>query len=92
MNLILVSNGSLGHVENARKHLCFPGYQPDPKELQKLQEVEKHLNKCTDCRRVRDWGGALRESDAAIVSGADSCPQVKPNCFVTNLILCFSDH
>ncbi|XP_024967584.1 TPR repeat-containing thioredoxin TTL1-like [Cynara cardunculus var. scolymus] len=67
---------SLGQVENARRHLCFPGYQPDPKELQKLQEVEKHLNKCTDCRRVRDWGGTLRESDAAISSGADSCPQL----------------
>ncbi|KAI3769318.1 hypothetical protein L6452_00419 [Arctium lappa] len=67
---------SLGQVENARRHLCVQGYQPDPKELQKLQEVEKHLNKCTNCRRVRDWGGALRESDAAISSGADYCPQL----------------
>ncbi|CAH1449972.1 unnamed protein product [Lactuca virosa] len=67
---------SLGQVENARTHLYFPGYQPDPKELQKLQLVEKHLSKCTDCRRVRDWVGVLRESDAAISSGADTCPQL----------------
>lgn len=68
---------SLGQVENARRHLYFQGYQPEPNEVQKLEIVEKHLNKCTDCRRVRDWGGVLRESEAAISSGADYCPQVK---------------
>ncbi|KAM0062507.1 putative tetratricopeptide-like helical domain superfamily, Thioredoxin domain-containing protein [Helianthus debilis subsp. tardiflorus] len=64
---------SLGQVENARKHLCYPGSQPDPNELKKLQTVEKHLNKCADLRLVRDWNGVLRESDAAIASGADAC-------------------
>nr|GEY16725.1 TPR repeat-containing thioredoxin TTL1-like [Tanacetum cinerariifolium] len=67
---------SLGQVESARKHLYFPGYQPDPKEVQKLQVVEKHLSKCTDSRRVRDWSGVLRESEAAISSGTDACPQL----------------
>ncbi|PWA84673.1 Tetratricopeptide-like helical [Artemisia annua] len=67
---------SLGQVESARKHLYFPGYQPDPKEVQKLQVVEKRLSKCTDSRRVRDWSGVLRESEAAILSGADACPQL----------------
>ncbi|KAI3716221.1 hypothetical protein L6452_23407 [Arctium lappa] len=67
---------SLGQVENARKHLCFPGHQLDPNELRKLQAVEKHLSKCTDLRRVRDWSGVLRESDAAIASGADACSQL----------------
>ncbi|KAJ0500552.1 putative tetratricopeptide-like helical domain superfamily, Thioredoxin domain-containing protein [Helianthus annuus] len=67
---------SLGQVENARRHLYFKGYQPDPNEAQKLQVVEKHLNKCTDLRRVRDWGNVLKESDAAIVSGADACAQL----------------
>ncbi|XAR56475.1 hypothetical protein NMG60_11036981 [Bertholletia excelsa] len=42
----------LGQVENARRHLCFPGYQPDANELQKLQAVEMHLSKCTDARRI----------------------------------------
>ncbi|GLU18078.1 hypothetical protein SLE2022_343980 [Rubroshorea leprosula] len=66
----------LGQVENARKHLYFPGKQPDPAELYKLQAVEKHLNKCTDARRIRDWKSALRESEAAVASGADFCPQL----------------
>lgn len=67
---------SLGQVENAKKHLCFPGSQPNPNELQKLQTVEKHLNKCTDLRRVRDWSGVLTETDYAIASGADACSQL----------------
>lgn len=67
---------SLGLVENARKHLCFPGSQPDPNELRKLQAVEKHLSKCTDLRRIQDWSAVLREADAAIASGADVCSQL----------------
>ncbi|KAL2472788.1 TPR repeat-containing thioredoxin TTL1 [Forsythia ovata] len=67
---------SLGQVENARKHLCFPGHQPDPVELLKLQTVEKHLSRCTDARSVGDWRSTLREVDAAIASGADASPQL----------------
>ncbi|KAL4580415.1 hypothetical protein LXL04_016607 [Taraxacum kok-saghyz] len=67
---------SLGQVENARKHLYFPGYQPDPNELMKLEAVSKHLNNCMNYRKVCDWTSVLRECDAAIVSGADSCIQL----------------
>ncbi|CAK9151691.1 unnamed protein product [Ilex paraguariensis] len=67
---------SLGQVENARKHLCLTGHHPDPGEFQKLQAVEKHLNRCVDARRVGDWRSALREGDATIASGADSSPQL----------------
>lgn len=63
-------------MENARRHLYFPGFQADPNELKKLQAVEKHLNKCTNYRKVCDWGNVLNECDAAIDSGADSCLQV----------------
>lgn len=66
----------VGQVENARKHLCFPGQPQDSTELQKLQAVEKHLSKCTDTRRIRDWKSALRETDAAIAAGADFSPQL----------------
>ncbi|KAG2681705.1 hypothetical protein I3760_11G156500 [Carya illinoinensis] len=66
----------LGQVENARRHLCIPGVQPDPDELQKLQAVEKHLIKCTDSRRINDWKSALREVDATIAAGADFSPQL----------------
>ncbi|KAL3508757.1 hypothetical protein ACH5RR_028158 [Cinchona calisaya] len=67
---------SLGQVENARRHLCLPGHQTDPIELQKLQAVEKHLSRCTDARRVGDWKSTLTEAEAAIASGADVCPQL----------------
>ncbi|XP_047955521.1 TPR repeat-containing thioredoxin TTL1-like [Salvia hispanica] len=66
---------SLGHIENARKHICFIGHQPDPVELQKLQSVEKHMSKCTAARRGGDWRSMLREVEAAIASGADASPQ-----------------
>ncbi|PON32995.1 N-terminal acetyltransferase A, auxiliary subunit [Parasponia andersonii] len=66
----------LGQVENARRHLTLPALQPDPAEFQKLQALEKHLNKCTDARRIHDWKSVLRECDAAIASGADHCPQL----------------
>ncbi|XP_022862801.1 TPR repeat-containing thioredoxin TTL1-like [Olea europaea var. sylvestris] len=67
---------NLGQVENARKHLCFPGHQPEPIELLRLQTVEKHLSRCTDSRSVGDWRCTLREVDAAIASGADASPQL----------------
>jgi len=75
VNKILKCN-RLGQVEDARKHLCYPGLHPDPAELQKLQIVEKHINKCGDVRRIRDWNSVLREVDAAVAAGADSCVQV----------------
>lgn len=64
-------------MENARKHLCFPGVQPDPSELQRLQVVERHISRCGDARRVGDWRSALKEADAAISGGADSSPQAR---------------
>ncbi|KAB2071877.1 hypothetical protein ES319_A08G253500v1 [Gossypium barbadense] len=66
----------VGQVENARKHLCLLEQPQDQTELQKLQAVEKHLCKCTDARRIRDWKSALRETDAAIATGADFSPQL----------------
>ncbi|KAG8086555.1 hypothetical protein GUJ93_ZPchr0010g9497 [Zizania palustris] len=63
-----------GMVERARKHFMLAGQanQSDPAELQRLQEVERHLGRCMDARKIRDWKSALREADASIVSGADS--------------------
>ncbi|KAL5565071.1 hypothetical protein UlMin_028235 [Ulmus minor] len=66
----------LGQVDKARRHLSSLGLQQDSAESQKLQALEKHLNKCTDAHRVGDWKSVLRESDAAIAAGADYCPQL----------------
>ncbi|XP_051125723.1 TPR repeat-containing thioredoxin TTL1-like [Andrographis paniculata] len=67
---------SLGQVEDARKHICLPGYKPDPTEMHKLEYIDKHLKRCADARRLGDWRSALREVDAAIASGANASPQL----------------
>ncbi|AQK86817.1 hypothetical protein ZEAMMB73_Zm00001d038524 [Zea mays] len=36
-------------------------------------QVEKHFGRCLDARKAGDWKSVLRESDAAIAAGADSC-------------------
>ncbi|PKU67378.1 TPR repeat-containing thioredoxin TTL1 [Dendrobium catenatum] len=64
----------LGLVEHAQRHLFLAGPQPDLAEMQKLQMVEKHLERCTDARRMGDWKSALREADAAVTAGTDSSP------------------
>ncbi|KAG8045701.1 hypothetical protein GUJ93_ZPchr0008g12097 [Zizania palustris] len=61
----------LGHIEDAQRHLSLATPQPDLLELHRLQTVEKHLGRCMDARKVGDWKSVLRESDAAIASGAD---------------------
>ncbi|KAE8720409.1 Inactive TPR repeat-containing thioredoxin TTL3 [Hibiscus syriacus] len=62
----------LGLPDNARHHLCLPGQHSDPAELQKLQLLEIHINRCADARKIGDWKTAVREIDAAIAVGADS--------------------
>ncbi|KAF8007840.1 hypothetical protein BT93_K1737 [Corymbia citriodora subsp. variegata] len=64
----------LGQVENARRHLCYPGQLPDPCELSKLQSLERHLNLCVESRKIGDWKNAVKESDAAMEAGAKSSP------------------
>ncbi|XP_073054562.1 TPR repeat-containing thioredoxin TTL1-like [Primulina eburnea] len=66
----------LGQVENAKKHISFPGNQSDPIEMQMLESVEKHLSRCADSRKVGDWISTLREADAVIASGVDAAPQL----------------
>ncbi|KAH7420700.1 hypothetical protein KP509_13G017700 [Ceratopteris richardii] len=45
-------------------------------ELQQVEQVKMHISKCIEMRKAAHWKSVLRESDAAIVSGADSAPQV----------------
>ena len=61
-------------VEKARRQLTLAGNvnQSDPADWQKLNEVESHLGKCMDLRRIRDLKSILREADATIANGADS--------------------
>lgn len=65
----------LGQVERAYHHLSH-GQHNDLTEKQKLQTLEKHINRCADARKIGDWKGVLRECEAAMLSGAVSSPQV----------------
>ncbi|KAI3855326.1 hypothetical protein MKX03_026979, partial [Papaver bracteatum] len=65
-----------GQVENARRHLTFPGQKSDPSKLQKVQEIEIHFTKCANARKISDWESVFQECNAAIASGVDISPQL----------------
>lgn len=64
-------------MDNAGIHLYSVEEPLDPTVVKMLQQVDKHLNKCTYARRRGEWSIVLTEVSAAIASGADSSPQVK---------------
>ncbi|CAD5323107.1 unnamed protein product [Arabidopsis thaliana] len=66
----------LGYVDNAGIHLYSVEEPLDPTVVKMLQQVDKHLNKCTYARRRGEWSIVLTEVSAAIASGADSSPQL----------------
>ncbi|CAM6020557.1 unnamed protein product [Sphagnum balticum] len=66
----------LGRVERAKKILKACGSQLDSGDIQRLEKIEKHLLKCLEAKRASDWNTIVRESEAAMVSGADSAPQI----------------
>lgn len=61
-------------IEKARRHFTQARHlhESDPADWEKLQDVEMHLGRSTDARKIGDWKSALREADAAIAAGADS--------------------
>ncbi|KAI3818813.1 hypothetical protein L1987_12634 [Smallanthus sonchifolius] len=65
----------LGQVDRAYHHLSH-GQHNDLTERQKLQTLEKHINRCANARKIGDWKGVLRECEAAMLTGAVSSPQI----------------
>ncbi|KAL8249243.1 hypothetical protein R6Q59_006111 [Mikania micrantha] len=65
----------LGQVDQAYHHLTH-GQHNDLTELQKLQDLEKHISRCSNARKISDWKGVLRECEAAMLTGAVSSPQI----------------
>lgn len=66
----------LGRIQSAKKHVKLSGQQSDIGELQRIARVERHVTKCLEARKSGDWEAVMRESDAAVVAGADSAPQL----------------
>ncbi|KAH9296203.1 hypothetical protein KI387_039791, partial [Taxus chinensis] len=65
----------LGEIENAKTHVKIAGQLPDRSDMQTVRAVEVHLINCTESRKIGDWSSVLRESNGAIMAGADSAPQ-----------------
>lgn len=65
----------LGRVERARK-LLKSSEHIDPGDIQKVDRIEKHLSKCMEARRASEWNTVVKESEAAVLAGADSASQV----------------
>ncbi|CAM6038647.1 unnamed protein product [Sphagnum compactum] len=66
----------LGRFDGARNHFRIAGQQTDLSDMQRLEKVEKHLAKCLVARKSCDWNSVIRESDAAVVAGADCASKV----------------
>ncbi|KAH7415047.1 hypothetical protein KP509_14G024900 [Ceratopteris richardii] len=66
----------LGMIKNAEQHLNNTGQHIGLVEKQRLQTVECHIAKCIKARESGDWHTVIKESDAAVVMGADSAPQI----------------
>jgi hypothetical protein len=81
LKCLLSHSCRLGMIEKARRHLTQARHlhDSDPADWEKLQDVEMHLGRSTDARKIGDWKSSLREADAAIAAGADSSQLVKPS-------------
>ncbi|KAI5055406.1 hypothetical protein GOP47_0028927 [Adiantum capillus-veneris] len=66
----------LGLVESSKRHFQSAGQQTSIQELQQVEQVKMQISRCIEMRKVANWKLVIRESDAAVVAGADSAPQV----------------
>ncbi|XP_043710697.1 inactive TPR repeat-containing thioredoxin TTL3-like [Telopea speciosissima] len=66
----------LGEPEKALNQYKQSGPEASFDDYAKVQQVQKHVNRCNEARRMKDWQTLLKESRSAISSGADSALQV----------------
>lgn len=66
----------LGEAEKATYHYKHSGSLIEREDIAKAEAVQKHLNRCNEARKLKDWDGLLKETQYAISFGADSAPPV----------------
>ncbi|KAI9200561.1 hypothetical protein LWI28_009808 [Acer negundo] len=66
----------LGEAERASYHYKNSGSLVEKEDIARAEAVQKHLIRCNEARKLRDWSGLLKETQYAITFGADSAPQV----------------
>ncbi|MCO5567593.1 hypothetical protein L7F22_021287 [Adiantum nelumboides] len=74
--LVILGNLRLGLVESSKQHFQSAGQQISAQDLQQGEQVKMQISKCIEMRKVANWKLVIRESDAAVIAGADSAPQV----------------
>ncbi|KAJ6685548.1 TPR REPEAT-CONTAINING THIOREDOXIN [Salix purpurea] len=67
----------LGETEKALYHYKQSDTDTDSKEVARAQALQKHLNRCTEARKLKEWNRLLSETEFSISSGADSVPQAE---------------
>ncbi|XP_027149358.1 inactive TPR repeat-containing thioredoxin TTL3-like [Coffea eugenioides] len=66
----------LGEAGKAIDHFEKSGRKASSKDISNAENLETHLNRCSGARRRKDWETLLNHSQAAILMGADSAPQI----------------
>uniref|UniRef100_A0A7N0T750 Uncharacterized protein n=1 Tax=Kalanchoe fedtschenkoi TaxID=63787 RepID=A0A7N0T750_KALFE len=76
---------ALGHIleavlecreaqDRAATRQCTITSMPDPEIASKTKNLQTHLSKCTEAKKVRDWNTLIKETRLALAAGADSAP------------------
>ncbi|KAK7306006.1 hypothetical protein VNO77_43920 [Canavalia gladiata] len=66
----------LGEADKALYHYKQAGAEADPDEIAKAKNLQVHLSKCAEARRLGNWNTLITETNNAISCGADSAPQI----------------
>lgn len=62
-------------MEKAIYHCKHAGPEADHEDIAKAKALQKHLDECTEAKRLRDWNALIKQTWCAINTGADSAPQ-----------------
>ncbi|KAK9919305.1 hypothetical protein M0R45_027909 [Rubus argutus] len=65
-----------GQVDDARWHFKLSGKNIGSEIMQRLLRIEAHYVNTNKARKVKDWGGVLRESTLCIEAGVDASNQL----------------
>nr|XP_011466052.1 PREDICTED: TPR repeat-containing thioredoxin TTL4-like isoform X2 [Fragaria vesca subsp. vesca] len=65
-----------GQVDDARWHFMLSDKNIGSETMQRLSRIEAHYVNTNKARKVKDWGGVLRESTLCIEAGVDASNQL----------------
>ncbi|KAI3933978.1 hypothetical protein MKW92_012080 [Papaver armeniacum] len=66
----------LGDAETALQHFKNSGKEAKSSEISQAQTLQTHLKYCNEAKKQKDWNAVLQRTRFAILSCADSAPQI----------------